>query len=267
MRPQATRPGFVALTAAGIGSVFLSLPIAVVVLMSFNSSRYLEFPPPAYSLRWYENVWADESWRQAVTTSAGIAAIVSLAASLIGGLAAFGFVRARPCGGRLLWAMALSPLIVPGIVIAVGSYLFFARLGIVDTPLALVLTHTVLALPVVLVSVGASLRSADETLEVAARTLGATPAEVTWHITLPLVRPGILIGALFAFVTSFDEPILCLFIAGTRTVTLPKRMWDGIQYEIDPTSAAVSALLIGLAVSVVLVVDTLRCRSIERAEP
>jgi putative spermidine/putrescine transport system permease protein len=233
------------------------MPIGIVVLMSFSASRYLEFPPPGYSIRWYQNLLIDDTWRSAAITSIHVAAIVAVLATLLGGLAAFGFVRAKFRGSGLLWGIALSPLIVPGVVTAVGAYFLFAHLGLIETRAALILSHTALALPVALISTVTSLRGVDRSLEIAARTLGATSWEAAWRVTLPLIRPGVVTGTLFAFVTSFDEPVVALFIAGTRAITLPKRMWDGIQYEIDPTSAAASSILIFIAAVAVLIADRL----------
>lgn len=242
------------ITVAGsvLALVFLIAPLLVVGLISFSASRYLEFPPPGFSLRWYKTAFTESSWLAALLLSLQVATVVAILATVVGTLAALGFVRGHFRAKGFLFAAALTPMVVPGIVVAVGSYFLFAHLGLLETRTALILAHTGLALPIVLISVTASLRSVDPECEYVARTLGAGTLEAMWKVTIPLVRPGIISGALFAFVTSFDEPVVALFVAGTHAVTLPKRMWDGIQFEIDPTAAAVSTVLICVAVTAVV---------------
>ena len=142
--------------------------------------------------------------------------------------------------------LVLSPLIVPGIVVAIGIYYAFSRYGLVGSPVGLILAHTCLAVPFVVTSVSASLAGIDPRLEQAALSLGATPRATFFQVTLPLIRPGVLVGALFAFIHSFDELIVALFISGSGAVTLPRRMWDDLRFAIDPTIAAVSTLTIVL---------------------
>lgn len=251
-RPSGLGPVVIAFAASTLG--FLVAPLVAISLISFSSSRYLEFPPPGYSLRWYRAVLSDTTWLSALLLSMEVAFVVAIVATLLGGMAAFAFRRHQFKGRTLLLAAALSPLVVPGIVVAVGAYFMSARLGLLETRTALVLSHTVLALPVVLITVMAALRTVDPRLGMAARSLGAGWFESTWRVTIPAIRAGLISAFLFAFVTSFDEPVVALFVAGTHAVTLPKRMWDGIQYEIDPAAAAVSTLLIfGSAISVFLV--------------
>lgn len=231
--------------------VFLVAPLFAIAVISFSASRYLEFPPEHFSLRWYETAFHDSSWLSALATSIAVAVPAAIIATALGTLAAFGFVRSQFLGKSALLAVSLSPMVTPGIVFAVGSYFLFARLGLLETRTALVLAHAALALPVTLISVAAALGAVDPRLEQSARTLGARPADAAWRVTMPIIRPAVFSGAVLAFVTSFDEPVVSLFVAGTRTVTLPKRMWDGIQYEIDPTAAAVSTMLIVVAIGAV----------------
>lgn len=241
--------------------VFLGVPLLAVILISFSSSRYLEFPPSAYSLRWYHAVLSDETWLSALALSTEVAAVVGVVATAIGGLAAFAFTRRSFKGRALVLGVALSPMVVPAIVVAVGSYFLSARLGLLETRTALVLAHTVLALPIVLIAVMSALRDVDTRLSAASRSLGATRFETLWRVTIPTIRAGLISGFLFAFVTSFDEPVVALFVAGTHAVTLPKRMWDGIQYEIDPAAAAMSAILIGVSATIVLIAGRLGRKS------
>jgi ABC-type spermidine/putrescine transport system permease subunit II len=225
-------------------SLILIAPILVIMVLSFSTSRYLEFPPPGYSLRWYRNLFADESWRQSLLTSLEVALPVTVLATSLGTAASVGLVRWQSRAKDVLFSMTLTPMIVPSIVTAVAAFLLFARLHLNETRTALILSHTALAIPLVILSVSASLQGVDHSLELCARSLGAGPFSAFRKVTLPQIRSGILGGSLFAFITSFDEPVLALFVAGTRVVTLPKRMWDGIRYEIDPTVSAVSTLIV-----------------------
>jgi putative spermidine/putrescine transport system permease protein len=169
-------------------------------------------------------------------------------ATLLGTLAALGIAR-LPRALRVVAAgLILSPLIVPVIVVAIGIYYAFSRYGLVGSPIGLVLAHTCLAVPFVVTSVSASLAGIDPRLEQAALSLGATPGGTFFQVTLPLIRPGVLVGALFAFITSFDELVVALFLSGSGAVTLPRRMWDDLRFAIDPTIAAVSTLTIVLTV-------------------
>ena len=167
-----------------------------------------------------------------------------------------------------LWALRvvaagliLSPLIVPVIVVAIGIYYAFSRYGLVGSPIGLVLAHTCLAVPFVVTSVSASLAGIDPRLEQAALSLGATPGGTFFQVTLPLIRPGVLVGALFAFITSFDELVVALFLSGSGAVTLPRRMWDDLRFQIDPTIAAVSTLTIVLTVLLMGCAHLLRRRA------
>jgi putative spermidine/putrescine transport system permease protein len=180
---------------------------------------------------------------------------------LLGTLAALGIARLPRALRLLASALILSPLIVPAIVVAIGIYYAFARYGLVGTPAGLIVAHTCLAVPFVVTSVSASLAGIDPRLEQAALSLGATPTGTFFQVTLPLIQPGILVGALFAFITSFDELIVALFISGSGAVTLPRRMWDDLHYQIEPTIAAVSTLTTVLTVVLMGCAHLLRKRA------
>jgi putative spermidine/putrescine transport system permease protein len=162
----------------------------------------------------------------------------------LGTLAAIGLSRLRGPARAVIAGLIVSPLIVPGIIAAIGIYYAFSRYRLVGTPIGLVLAHTCLAVPFVVTSVSASLAGFDRRLEQAALSLGATPWGTFRQVTLPLISPGVLVGALFAFITSFDEVIVALFLSGSGAITLPRRMWDDLRFAIDPTIAAVSTLTI-----------------------
>ena len=236
-------------TVVGLILLFLAFPILVVIVVSFSSATYLTFPPPAFGLKWYDAYFSSADWLRPTWLSLWVAAAVVVVATLLGTLAALGIAR-LPRAARIVAAgLVLSPLIVPGIVVAIGIYYAFARYGLVGSPAGLIIAHTCLAVPFVVTSVSASLAGIDPRLEQAALSLGATPRATFFQVTLPLIRPGVLVGALFAFITSFDELIVALFISGSGAVTLPRRMWDDLRFQIDPTIAAVSTLTIVLTVA------------------
>ena len=219
-------------------------PIIVVVLLSFSSASYLTFPPPAFSLRWYQAYLGSRDWLSATRISIEVAAATVILATALGTAAALGLSRLPKLARTLATGLILSPLIMPVIIVAIGLYFAFARFGLVGTPIGLILAHTCLAVPFVVTSVSSSLAGLDRRLERAALSLGASPWGTFRQVTLPLIRPGILVGALFAFITSFDELVVSLFLSGANAVTLPRRMWEDLRYAIDPTIAAVSTLTI-----------------------
>ena len=244
--------------------VFLALPILIVAALSFSSASYLTFPPPAFGIRWYRAYLGSGEWLASTWLSLAVAACVVVLSATLGTIAALGLTRLPPAMRAVLGALILSPLIVPGIVIAIGIYYVFARYRLVGTPAGLVLAHTCLAVPFVVTSVSASLAGLDRRLEQAALSLGATPWGTFRQVTLPLIRPGVLVGALFAFITSFDELIVALFLSGSGAITLPRRMWDDLRFAIDPTIAAVSTLTIVLAAALLGGAHILRQRPLNR---
>jgi putative spermidine/putrescine transport system permease protein len=230
----------------GLVLVFLALPILIVAVLSFSSASYLTFPPPAFGLRWYAAYLGSEEWLASTWLSLTVAGCVVILATSLGTLAALGLSRLRGPMRAAVAALIVSPLIVPGIIAAIGIYYAYSRYRLVGTPIGLVLAHTCLAVPFVVTSVSASLAGFDRRLEQAALSLGATPWGTFRQVTLPLISPGVLVGALFAFITSFDEVIVALFLSGSGAITLPRRMWDDLRFAIDPTIAAVSTLTIAL---------------------
>jgi putative spermidine/putrescine transport system permease protein len=226
--------------------VFLVAPTLVLIPMSFSSGRTLAFPPPGLSLRWYEELFGDPAWRLATETSIEVALLTAVCATALGTPAAFGLVRGRFRGRSLLNALVLSPMIVPLIVIAIGMYAVFARWELLGSVAGLVIGHTALALPFVVVNVAASLRTMDRDLETASLNLGASPLQTFWHVTLPAILPGMLAGALFAFITSWDEVVVAIFLTNPLVNTLPALMWEQVNTEIDPTVAAAANVLTAL---------------------
>ena len=230
----------------GLVLVFLALPIAIVALLSFSSASYLTFPPPGFGFRWYDAYLGSREWLASTWLSLVVAGCVVVLSTVLGTLAALGLARLSGTARVLVGGLILSPLIVPGIIVAIGIYYVFARYHLVGTPIGLVLAHTCLAVPFVVTSVSASLAGFDRRLTQASLSLGASPFATFRQVTLPLIRPGVLAGALFAFIVSFDELIVALFLSGSGAITLPRRMWDDLRFAIDPTIAAVSTLTIFL---------------------
>jgi putative spermidine/putrescine transport system permease protein len=237
---------------------FLFLPLLVIVPLAFSAAPFLEFPPPAFSLRWFINYFTRADWLGPTVTSLEVASMTMIAATVIGGLAAVGLVRGRFTGKRILTAALLSPMVVPTIVLAIALYYLYARYKLVGTVGGLVLAHLVLATPYVILVLSAALQAVDEGLERAALTLGAGRVVAFLRITFPLIRPAVLVAAFFAFLTSFDDLVLALFLSGTTATTLPKRMWEGIRFEVDPTIAAVSVLLVALSALLIVSAELLR---------
>jgi putative spermidine/putrescine transport system permease protein len=240
--------------------LFMALPIAIIVILSFSSATYLTFPPPAFGVRWYRAYLGSNEWLAATALSLTVAIAVVVLATVLGTLAALGLARLPRIWRNIASALIVSPLIVPVIVVAIGIYYAYSRYGLVGTPLGLVIGHTCLAVPFVVTSVGASLAGFDRRLERAALSLGATPWGTFRQVTLPLIRPGVLVGALFAFITSFDELVVSLYLSGSGAVTLPRRMWDDLRFAIDPTIAAVSTLTIVLTALLLAAVHFARQR-------
>jgi len=178
--------------------------------------------------------------------------------TVLGTAAAIGLTRGRFRGRRMLEFFFVSPMVMPTIVLAIGLYLLFARFKLVGQPLALYLAHTVVAAPLVIVIVSAALKTTDSAIELAARSLGAGYFRTLWHVTLPAILPSVVSGAAFAFLLSFDEVVLAIFLGGPATTTLPKRMWESVRYEIDPTLTAISTLLVIIPIVILTGVEIVR---------
>jgi putative spermidine/putrescine transport system permease protein len=234
------------------------LPLLVIFPIALSNEAYLHFPPTELSLRWFRNYLSRGDWLGPTVTSLEVGLLATLAATAIGIPAAYAIVRTRFPGKGLATAILLSPMIVPAMVLAIALYAIYARYALIGTVAGLVLAHTVLALPYVVLIVAGGLRGTDPALEAIALTLGAGRVRAFFKVTLPLLRPAVLSGAFFAFLASFDDLVLALFLSGTSAKTLPVRMWEGIRFEIDPTTAAVSALLILLSLSLMAVNEWVR---------
>ncbi|HEY6432316.1 MAG TPA: ABC transporter permease [Acetobacteraceae bacterium] len=236
----------------GLLLVFLIAPILVVIVTSFDASPYMAFPPTRLSLRWYANFFSSAHWIEPALLSLRVGLATMASATVLGTLAAIGIARGRFPGRQALELFLISPMVVPIVVMALGFYFLFTGYHLIGTTPAIWLGHVVIATPIVVVLVRAGLRSVDPTFDLAARSLGANYWRTLWHVTLPSIRPAILSAAAFAFLISFDEVVIATFLGGPDATTLPKRMWETIRFEIDPTLTAISALLT-VAATVVLV--------------
>ena len=253
------QPRRLLLLALGALTVFfLMAPTLVVVPMSFTASNALTFPPEGFSTRWYEKMVTDPQWSTGFVNSAQVAFLTAVLATTLGTLAALGTVRGRFPGRSAVNALILSPLIVPVIIIAIGMFSVFVRWKIAGSVVGLVLAHTALAMPFVVVNVATSLRTIDRNLELAAQSLGAGPIRTFRRITLPLILPGVLAGGLFAFITSWDEVVVSIFLTSARFRTLPAEMWEQVRQVVDPTVAAVSTTLLAVTTTVLVLAFVVR---------
>lgn len=225
-------------------ALWLVAPSLVVVPMSFNENKSLAFPPQGFSWQWYANFVNHPDWSSSFLNSLKVACIVAVLATLIGTLAAFGLDRMKTRQAGILRMLLLTPMVVPGVVLAIGIYAVYLDMRLVGTLPGFVLAHTILALPFVLIAVSASLQVFDRRLETAASSLGAGPLTAFRTVTLPLIAPGMLSGLLFAFATSFDEVIVSLFISNPYLKTLPVQIFTSITRDADPTVAAVGTVLL-----------------------
>jgi len=233
---------------------FLMLPLLIVFPISFSSSSYLRFPPPGLSLRWYQAYLDDPVWIDATLRSLKIATLATALATLLGTLLAFSIVRGRYWGRDVVNQIAALPIIVPTIVYSIAVYGLFSQLKLIGLWQGIALAHTVYAIPFVTIIVTAGLRTFDIAQEQAAMGLGASRLTAVRRVTLPQIRPSLVSAAFLAFIASFDELVIAMFLGGSN-MTLPKKMFDNILLEIDPTIAAVSVLKITL-VSLILLLAT-----------
>jgi putative spermidine/putrescine transport system permease protein len=229
---------------AAVLCIFLLLPTLVVAPISFTETDFITFPPHGFSTRWYAAFFQRPEWRNALVTSTVAAVLTTILATVLGTMVALGLAGISRRAGRAVSFFFLLPMIVPTIITAAALYTPFARMGLIATIPGIVLAHTILALPFVVINVSAILQKLDWRVVNAARSLGASPVAAFRLVTLPILAPGIAAGAVFAFLTSFDEVVVSLFISGAGATTLPVQMWSGIRFEISPIVSAASCLLL-----------------------
>ncbi len=267
---------------------FLIAPILVVIPLSFNAEPYftftekmLSFDPTGYSTRWYDalltfgmdrasgardaswwaDAWANSAWINAAKNSVIIGFFSTILATVLGTLAALGLSRPEMPARRAIMAILISPMIVPIIITATGLFFFYSATGLANTYVGIVMAHATLGIPFVIITVTATLVGFDHSLTRAAASLGANPRTTFFRVTMPLITPGIVSGALFAFVTSFDEVVVVLFVAAHDQQTIPRQMWNGIREQISPAILAVATVLVVVSILLLATVELLRRRS------
>lgn len=241
--------------------VFLVAPIIVIIPISVSSSSLLNYPLPGLSWKWFEVIFTPYPWMLSLENSVIIASATTVLATILGTLAAYGLTSVEFRLKPLLMALLLSPMMVPLVITALAAYFLFARVGLAGTFTGMILAHTVLAVPFVVITVTATLQGFDRNMVRAAQSLGARPLTAFFSVTLPLIMPGVISGAIFAFVTSFDEIVVALFIASPAQFTLPRQLFSGLRDNLDPSIVAIATVLIVISVALMAVVELLRWRS------
>ena len=276
------------LTICGLVFLFLIAPIIIIIPLSFNAEPYftftqemLTFEPEGYSLRWYDrifthgmanpdihrdavwwrDVWENSQWILAARNSVIIGVASTIVATVLGTIAALGLSRPKMPFRRVIMALLISPMIVPLIITATGLFFFYSAVGLAHTYAGIILAHAMLGVPFVVITVTATLMGFDHSLTQAAANLGAAPSTTFRRVILPLILPGVISGALFAFVTSFDEVVVVLFVASFDQHTIPLQMWNGIREQISPTILAVAAILVVFSIILLTAIELLRRRS------
>ncbi|GGB80522.1 polyamine ABC transporter permease [Marinobacterium zhoushanense] len=248
--------------------LFLIGPILVIIPLSFNAEPYFTFSremlaldPAGYSMRWYNEFFSSSTWLHAIKNSFLIGIASTALATVLGTLAALGLSRPHMPFRGLIMSILISPMIVPLIISAAGMFFFYSSVNLSQTYLGVVLAHTALGIPFVVITVTATLSGFDHSLTRAAASLGASPGYTFFKVILPLVTPGVVSGALFAFITSFDEVVVVIFLSGVEQRTLPLQMWAGIREQISPTILAVATILVAMSILLLTVLEVLRRRS------
>ncbi len=248
--------------------LFLIAPILVVIPLSFNAEPYFSFTegmltlnPDAFSMRWYEDIINNKQWIHSAKNSVIIAFFATIMATTLGTLAALGLSRPEmPYRGAIM-GLLISPMIVPLIISGAGMYFFYSHVGLAQTMIGMVLAHAALGTPFVVITVTATLTGFDQSLIRAANNLGATPTYAFFKVTMPLIMPGMISGSLFAFITSFDEVVVALFLSGFEQRTIPRQMWAGIREQISPTILAVATILVMISIALLATLELLRRRN------
>lgn len=246
---------------AGISALmalFLLLPILFIVALSFGNSRWLIFPPPGWTLKWYHDLFADPRWIGAALTSARIGVIVMVLSVALGLLAALALVRGTFRGRAVLRAFFLTPMVLPVVIVAVALYAAFLRLGLNGTLTGFVIAHLIVALPFSVITISGALETFDPAIEDAAILCGASPWEARLRVTLPGIRHGLFSAAIFSFLISWDEVVLAIFMASPSLQTLPVKVWTTLRQDMTPVIAAASTLLVALTVLLMLVSALIR---------
>lgn len=252
----------------GLIFLFLIMPILVIIPLSFNAEPYFTFSPgmlaldpDAFSMRWYEDILNNDQWLHSIKNSFIVGIFATLLATFLGTLAALGLSKPYLPYRSVIMALLISPMIVPLIITAAGMFFFYSQIGLAQTYLGIILAHAALGTPFVVITVTATMVGFDHSLTRAAANMGASPTRTFFKVIVPLILPGVIAGGLFAFITSFDEVVLVLFLAGFEQRTIPRQMWSGLREQISPTILAVATLLITLSIILLATLELLRRRS------
>lgn len=245
----------------GLVLLFLIAPILVIIPLSFNIEPYFTYPMPGFSFRWYLDILNNEQWILSIRNSLIVGFFATVLATSLGTIAALGLSKPNLPFKSQIMGVLISPMIVPLVITAVGMYFFYVKFDLTQSLLGLVIAHTVLGTPFVVITVTATLVGFDQSLIRAAASLGATPVRTFFTVTLPLVLPGMISGGLFAFMTSFDEIVVVLFLAGIEERTIPRQMWTGIREQISPTILAVATVLVIISIGLLTTLELLRRRN------
>ncbi|MCH8551794.1 MAG: ABC transporter permease [Natronospirillum sp.] len=247
---------------------FLIAPIIIMVPLSFNAQPYFTFTtemltlnPEGFSLRWYEQLFSSSQWMRSIRNSLFIGVFSTIIATTLGTLAALGLSRSEMPYKGLIMGLLISPMIVPLIISAAGMFFFYSSVNLAGTFPGVILAHAVLGTPFVVITVTATLVGFDNSLTKASASLGADPITTFRKVQMPLILPGVVSGALFAFITSFDEIVIVLFLASVEQRTIPREMWSGIREQISPTILAVASLLVLISIMLLTTLELLRRRS------
>ena len=244
---------------------FLMAPIIVIIPLGFNSIPFFTYPMEGFSLRWYGEIFGDSPisilWQRSIVNSVIVAVCATLLATSLGTLAALGLTRANFPFKGLIMGILISPIVVPMVVPAIGMFYFYAKVNLVSSLLGIILAHTALGVPFVVITVSATLAGFDHNMLRAGAILGANPVRVFRKVTLPIITPGVVSGSLFAFAASWDEIVVVLFLASTEQHTVPRRMWSGIRELLSPTIIAAATMLIIISILLIFTMEWLRRRS------
>lgn len=238
--------------------LFLLLPIVFIAALSFGDSQWLIFPPPGWTLRWYEQLFSDSTWIEALFNSAKVALIVTALSVTLGLFASLALTRGKFIGRNALKTFCMTPMVLPVVVLAVALYAFFLRLGLNGTMIGFVIGHLIIALPFSIITISNSLDGFDISMEEAAQICGASPLQVKLRVTLPSIRLGLFAAAIFSFLVSWDEVVLSIFLASPTLRTLPVLIWSTLRQDLSPVIAAASTLLIGITIILMLLVSLIK---------
>lgn len=246
---------------AAVLLAFMLVPLLIIVPMSLTSGTSLAFPTPGYSLRWYQELLDDPRWLSSFWNSIVIAVTSTLLSSLLGIPAAIGLAWGNFPGKRIIYAVVAAPLVAPVVIVGVAAYFFFAKLGLAGSKWAIILTHTAMAVPITITTVIASLAGFDRTLVRAAASLGAGTSRIFFKVILPLIAPGVVSGAIIAFIISFDEVVVASFLSTGEERTLPRMIFSGVRESVSPAIASVAVLLVGFSAVLLAIIGWLQSRA------